>query len=220
MKERPILFSAPMVLAIMAGKKTQTRRIVKPAPGKQSEWLTDDLLNSVPHGELIKGGWQMHHPRAGQVMDGVHIEHDSPLGWIKGPYGVKDDQLWVREAFTVINGEPVYRSDKRDRNGNLIGEAAYGTTPVKWKPSIHMPRAFSRTQLEITDIRIERLVNITQGDAVAEGMDDTRDMKPEPGRIFLAGGPRAAFKELWRKINGEDSWDKNPWVWVVEFRKL
>lgn len=222
MKERPILFSAPMVLAILAGKKTQTRRIVKPSPGRQSEWLTESLLNSVPHGVMAKGGWQMHHPRAGTVFQGVKVEEDSPLGWIRSPYGEKGDQLWVREAFTLHNGEPVFRADNSDKRGNMVGDVAHATSPIKWKPSIHMPRAASRIQLEITDIRVERLKDISEADAKAEGVNELDSVAPIGNAVNppVVIDHRIGFERLWKQINGADSWDKNPWVWVVEFRKI
>ena len=105
MKERPILFSAPMVRAILDGSKTQTRRVVKPSPGKQSEWLTHELIQEVPHGEIVEGGWQMHHPHAGttrfypEVSTSLDIPYDSPLGWVKCPFGQVGDRLWVKETW-------------------------------------------------------------------------------------------------------------------------
>lgn len=173
MKERPILFSTPMVKAILDGTKTMTRRVVKKVIVNQNVC----------------------------------------------PYGSVREKLWVRETWTTTQyGKPVYRADGRDMDGNY-----WDITPgdkdheVKWKPSIFMPRWASRILLEITDIRVERLQEITSDQIEREGINCD-----EP---FILNGAerRYAFEQLWNSINSkkpDKCWDANPWVWVVEFRRL
>ena len=192
MKERPIIFSAPMVRAILAGTKTQTRRVVKLKPWQQIE----ERDGGAPW------PWMYDDDRAG--------DH-----WLPCPYGQAGDRLWVRESFCdarqAAAGRVLYRSS---------GDIACG-----WKPSIHMPRQFSRITLEVTAVRVERLQDITEADAVAEGVTP----KWEPGcsgRLMEAIGgfsfrPAAsAYADLWESLHGPGSWDANPWVWVVEFKRI
>lgn len=224
MAERPVLFSAPMVRAILAGTKTQTRRLVQASPGLQRTWLTADKIAMVPHGEMIKGGWQMHHPLAGQKSYGIVVDHDSPFGWVKCPYGQPGDWLWVRETWGF---DPTVRYDfkqwgRTDLSGRDLTEAirfaashTRDSVP-KWRPSIHMPRWASRITLEITGVRVERLKDITATEALAEGVDPYE----------CPSGPaspcaKSAFAELWEKINADRApWSSNPWVWVIAFRRL
>jgi hypothetical protein len=228
MKERPILFSGPMVRAILDGRKTMTRRVVKPMPGKQSEWLTQQLINKVPHGEIIGGGWQMHHPKADQrmktVVGVIDIAHDSPLGWIRCPYGEVGDRLYVREAHWRFKGEwtPKLERDGADTWPTVNAEyLAYALDEegddqlanLGWKkcPSIHMPRRASRITLEITGVRVERLKDISEADTHAEGVPNSS----------YAINVIQSFAFLWDKINGKKHpWASNPWVWVVEFKKI
>ena len=192
MKERPILFSASMVRAILEGWKTQTRRIVKPQP------------------DIVADG--------GSVV-GVFTPEDQKYGRLgkalSCPYGQPGDRLWVREAFAGSiayerHGYPLkewgnklwYLADGEPRSGQW-------TRP---RPSIHMPRCLSRITLEITEIRVERLQEMNRGDAMEEGCPFA-NMQKGPD-------PRDWFRDLWQSINGPDSWDANPWVWVVGFRKV
>lgn len=190
MKERPILFSAPMVRAILEGRKTQTRRVVKPP-----KWSDADEIFFIGNDSIA-------------VPDDDHADY-----FIACPYGQPGDRLWVRETFRLFDssecgcydlcnclryhGRPVYRATADD------GES-------KWTPSIHMPRWASRILLEITGVRVERLQDISESDCCAEGCGSpiTRDLK------------KPQFMALWQSINGPDSWDANPWVWVVEFKVL
>ncbi|MES2888668.1 MAG: hypothetical protein V4739_11725 [Pseudomonadota bacterium] len=183
MTDRPILFSAPMVRALLAGTKTQTRRVLKPNPKA-----------TVTYTRLGMGALC--------------------------PYGQAGDRLWVREAWartTVFPGTEmvVYReSDNRTDYGG------------PWKPSIHMFRRDSRITLEITGVRVERLQDISEADAKAEGATPIPD-PCDHVRLACADigctGPqpyRAGFRALWQSINGHGSWEANPWLWVVEFRRL
>jgi len=185
MKERPILFSGPMVRAILEGRKTQTRRVVKPQPGCD--------------------------PR-----DDEHLD----MG--RCPYGQPGDRLWVREAWhtderdleyarakheDAMSDSPIYyRADPENDNAGCT-----------WRPSIHMPRWASRITLEITRVRVERLQEISEKDAIAEGADPY--LHPvHPGREGLRHVD--GFRSLWESINGPGSWDANPWVWVIEFKRV
>ena len=200
MKERPILFSAPMVRAILAGTKTQTRRVVK--PGKCPDFGC--------------------HMAPGEIAGGEYPERLCP-------YGQTGDRLWVRETFMDLLGTGVeHRPDPRgllqrhayaaDHQPGSYGDEARKSYGLKWKPSIHMPRAASRITLEITGVRVERLQAISEADAVAEGID------PEAALAFRrasVGRPAGfAYRDLWVSINGPGSWHANPWVWVIEFRRV
>lgn len=141
MKERPILFSAPMVLALLAGTKTQTRRVGKPV-------RHPDLGNLYDIGALVLE----HEPQ--HVIDRAC------------PYGQPGDRLWVREAWHTVDGENAFY--RADYAADHAGDRAHG---IKWKPSIHMPRSCSRILLEIVSVRVERLQEISGSDAIAEGID-------------------------------------------------
>ena len=196
MKERPILFSGPMVRAILEGRKTQTRRVVKPQPA--------------------------HIAGIGTVLN---------IDTITGkacPYGKPGDRLWVRETWDGV---------RLDGGGALVSYRADGDKPVtddgRWHPSIHMPRWASRITLEVVSVRVERLNECSIQDALAEGVL-TDDEWPTD--------PRDGYRSLWESINGPSirkrlrdgtvqmhspkrhvadySWDANPWVWVVEFRRV
>jgi hypothetical protein len=220
MKVRPILFSGAMVRAILAGRKTQTRRIVKPQPEKNIPNENSDGT----HGLLL--------------FDGVWKDYS----WC--PYGQPGDRLWVRETFclqsSAIDLEVMGKEDlPTDRplkalpdGGHLFPhyratddapDLAYddcGCDEVgphcHWKPSIHMPRWVSRLSLEVTGIRVERLQDIIESDAEAEGVDFLRHI-PDADETLSA---KVLYEILWESINGAGSWAANPWVWVVEFRRL
>lgn len=196
MKERPILFSGAMVRAILEGRKTVTRRVVK---GLDPERLGETMTRAQ---------WRQ-----------VNRELPESFGiTYLCPYGKPGDRLWVRETWARVgNTDPgylVYRATYPaclppglERVPADIRDAGY-----RWRPSIHMPRAASRILLEITAVRVERLHGISRGDAMAEGC-------PFPN---MAAGPdpRQWFAELWQEINGADSWAANPWVWVLEFKRV
>jgi hypothetical protein len=220
MKERPILFSAPMVRALLAGAKSQTRRIVKSAPGLQSQWLTSEGIGSVPHGEMIDGGWQMHHPRAGTRYMGVDVAHDSPFGWVRCPYGQSGDRLWVRETWrhTATDLDEARSITQDIMSGTAVAYMADDPDPDfdTWRPSIHMPRWASRITLEVTGVRVERLQEISATDARAEGIQmPAPTITPDEFDHDCV----VNYRLLWEQINGPGSWDANPWVWVIKFSK-
>ena len=193
MKERPILFSAPMVQAILDGRKTQTRRVVKPQPTEFVGGPGVTLQDGSP-APLIP------------LDDSVE-----PYGReIACPYGKPGDRLWVREtwhdASSSLHSCALYRADGIDLHWD------------KWTPSIHMPRWASRITLEITSVRVERLQEISEADAQAEGWTRRPEVSTDPQVHKEAA--RDWFMGLWESINGPGSWDTNPWVWVIEFRRL
>lgn len=196
MKERPILFSAPMVLALLAGTKTQTRRVAK----VESTLGIDSIL--APR-------------RAGGHAATYLLPDQAAEAAACCPYGQPGDRLWVRESHWWFKDEcdhetgyypPALTAD--DVEYRADGES----TRHGWRPSIHMPRWASRILLEITSVRVERLQDISDPDALAEGCSHN-DM--------LHGDRLASvYARLWEKINGPGSWAKNPYVWVVEFKRV
>lgn len=210
MKERPILFSGPMVRAILEDRKTQTRRVAKEFNDKHN---LDGILARFPNQEGC-------------------------------PYGKPGDRLWVRETwaenlgtaarlgFCLANGI-IYRADYGDKCCGVAkldlasGECTHHVD--RWRPSIFMPRWASRISLEITDVRVERLQDISDADARAEGISELPLQEGHPGAWWAADPTQPklhgrsavdAYAKLWESIHGPGSWDPNPWVWVVEFRRL
>ncbi len=216
-KERPILFSGPMVRAILDGRKTQTRRVVKPQP-------TAPCVIS-PEICWMQGRVTCIWPADYTLEDGTRPDHFAIC-----PYGQPGDRLWVRETAYIAPPNFSEPSDGncRDYEGRprVVGWAAtmdgesvrcatdYG---VKATPSIHMPRWASRITLEITGVRVERVHDISPSDAWAEGFR-CECMKPVPA----CGGNIDAFSDLWEAINGPrgHGWAANPWVWAIEFKRL
>ena len=195
-KERPILFSTDMVRAILDGRKTQTRRLFKAKNG---------------------GVWPNKNDRPGmqQILRNC-------------PYGRPGDRLWVRESFALSVVDPdglppeddpenydvIYRADPPPA-GWTDGDGKKAAIP--WKPCIHMPRWASRILLEVVSVRVEKLGAISEADCIAEGCAGGHGSIP--GYAYAAT-PVEHYRALWDSINGTGSWDKNPWVWVVEFRVL
>ncbi|HFQ8762057.1 TPA: hypothetical protein ACHTJG_000860 [Pseudomonas aeruginosa] len=215
-RERPILFNDQMVRAILEGRKTVTRRVVTPQP----DFLGSMVDPNTPFKTLDAG---------------LHAR-------ITCPYGQPGDRLWVRETWTDVNmcGAPAlaYRADEDIRDlmeepGFLDDRGAFNyddprvkpypfacwyaeLDQARWRPSIHMPRWACRILLEITAVRVERLQDISNDQAIAEGID-THPMGFYGNGCITAGG---AFLELWESINGDGRWADNPWVWVIEFKRV
>jgi hypothetical protein len=203
-KERPILFSGPMVKAILAGIKTQTRREVK--------W---------PKKAIDADGAVLHETRSGNWWPVA--EYDGYEKWLDCPYGKVGDRLWVRETwrpeFWGNDGavKVTYQSDELSLvfDAEVIGDDWQMPKAASNKnvPSIRMPRWASRITLELTDVRVERLQEITPEDAICEGIWCYAMEKR------LAGHWTTAFARLRDEINGPGSWELNPWVWVVSFKR-
>ncbi|NBD11804.1 hypothetical protein GTY96_22835 [Corallococcus sp. c25j21] len=240
MRERPILFSGPMVRAILAGRKTVTRRLIKPQPTDVEFWL---------------------HGKPSNSRDGLPTMRDATgKGWaacgpFTCPYGKPGDRLWVKETYALdrihdpTRPSAVLPTLLRDRWYRADGEQ-WVPLRGRWRPSIHMPRWASRLTLEVASVRVERLHDITEEDAQAEGcaavvhegwsawdpetesypeftvepdaemvarrkLENVRHHKP---RVFATA--REQFRRLWTSINGAESWAANPWCWRVEFTVL
>ncbi|WP_216726113.1 hypothetical protein [Hymenobacter siberiensis] len=209
-----------MIKALLAGTKTQTRRLIKPKKG-------DGTFDVVHDGE-------------GNITDiQAKNEHGEHIGTVRCPYGQPGDRLWVRETLTDLGGDGTwyYAADKEplaldDYTGILMSEK-----PTI--PSIFMPRVASRILLDIVEVRAERVQSITEADAVAEGiLYFGRDQRPggqdrykhygkyknpsaEPIHAAFNGVlAKKSYETLWASINGDESWDSNPWCWVVKFRRV
>jgi len=226
MKERPIIFSAPMVRAILSGAKTQTRRVMKVRCHSICEGDDGKLWPWSEDAELAEDFW---HPC---------------------PFGKPGDRLWVRETCRaeaigdeglcgvryVADGQFMPIANTREASDRWVQLYWYRGMEGATVPPIHMPRWASRITLEITDVRVERLQDISEADAVAEGvrrgdgkwhalgdgeavfLDEFGWFAPE--RYTRHNAPRHAFREAWEIINGPESWAANPWVWVIEFKRL
>lgn len=211
MKERPILFSGPMVCAILEGKKTQTRRVWKPRR---------------EYADQVEDGYGMPF-----WFDDAGYDHEQPC-----PYGKPGDRLWVRETTCiaprhfatpddtcVVDYEGFARFVSYRADGHP--EDAMRDYKLKWTPAIHVPRWASRITLEVVAVRVERLQDITEEDARAEGIQVSELGEIASATLELIKGEQWAaavlqYAELWQSINGEGSWAANPWVWVVEFKRV
>lgn len=229
MKQIPILFSTPMVQAILDGRKTQTRRVVKPQP-ELCEFEGNQTGNRV-------NGW---------VMPGTQFfwpEGDTPdMAKLKCPYGQPGDILWVRESFGVgtrpcpFNGWKdgiEYKADQAliDPDDDLPLYCYENIDYTKyegqrgWKPSIHMPKAAARIFLRVKSVRVERVQEISEDDAKAEGVIfHCKEYGYKCYGKYAGIGPmtltaKESFTSLWQSINGDESWNANPFVWVIEFER-
>lgn len=225
MKFIPILFSTPMVNAILGNRKTMTRR---------TNGL--ELVNNDPDGyefmfelDYITNG--------GKTGLEFFFTESYGLAGTKSrygqrcPYGQIGDVLWVREKFQLVTpyGPEDYYFGYADNSfsDNEASDKYYFCNSYEWKPSIHMPKEACRIFLEITNIRVERLRDITQEDAIAEGIKTYFSTLFQEDRYHdylnqdsTWRSPISSFESLWQSINGHESWDSNPWVWVIEFKRI
>lgn len=228
MKERGMIFNADMVRAVLNGSKTQTRRIMKVQPSTDfspmnMELETDFTARWYTPGVVDKDGYLQ--PAKKQVF-GVASEDEG----YTCPFSAVGDRLWVRETFSVVPRTAYAASEgvqqvicPDDSHEAAIFRAGWehSTGGIRWRPSIHMPRWASRIALEITGARIERLRDISEEDATTEGVPPA----PEFPETYLTpkgdyATAKVAFQRLWESIYGVDSWQANPWVWVIEFKRV
>lgn len=240
MKERPILFRDPMVLAILAGRKTQTRPIIEPQPRAD---------------QIMCRNWSKvmrQNPNAiyGDGMTWTALTEDGKPHDYRCPYGLPGDLLWVQEEWRVgawheesgciavdyradgycrrewlhVDDEELFirlwQQSSDDARAALGPSDRYkwapGQSPCRWRPSIHMPRWASRILLEVISIRVERLQEISEADCAAEGAPFSYSgFSPEDAPDW-----RGWYRSLWEQINGSGAWDANPWVWVIEFKRV
>jgi hypothetical protein len=215
-KERPILFSAPMVLALLAGRKTQTRRIIQPA----------GVVKVDGGGRPFTDWWDKEEDHAWRRD-------------VRCPYGVPGDRLWVREAWqTTASLDHMdaagivraadeagykpwcplhYNADGSRANWDV---PAFGTAPGRQRRGRFMPRWASRIDLEITEVRVQRLQDITDADVLAEGIEQHANGQWLSKVGLCWPSPRAAYQALWEVINGVGAWATNPWVWTLSFKRL
>lgn len=201
MKERGMIFNGEMVRAILDGRKTQTRRIVKLQPD-------EDGLAKVTNGPWV----------------------DTSERNYRCPFGDVGDRIWVRETWAEAGASApnlkLYRANYPEHVPSHY-ENVPPANEIRWTPSIHMPRWASRILLEITDVRVERLNAISEEDAMREGIDADRLAESQDNYDCIAdhnmtGRPTAKgyFSDLWQSIYGEESWKANPWVWVIDFKRV
>lgn len=245
MKERGMIFNSEMVRAILDGRKTQTRRIMKVQPESNQLGLLL-ITDSTKHSDIGKYHW------AESNATGNHVR--SKL--FSSPFGAVGERIWVRETWATLGNEEgcyvdwednlckgdersaarIYRASCEQRPGDYglwsIPDDAYWKPHTKehkfegaWRPSIHMPRWASRILLEITDVRVERLNAISEEDATAEGVPPAGSLLPDyPGTFLTPKGDfataKVAFQRLWESIYGEESWKANGWVWVISFKRV
>jgi hypothetical protein len=247
-KERPILFSGPMVRALLDGSKTQTRRVMKRQPPAV-----------IQDGYLPKVYWPARDKHMSSRGDRAYLQFEQPGEYdgrhimkdgygFECPHGQPGDRLWVRESGVisklrgVLEKPGLFRHDVSTTptigdywveetrapgaSYNVAGcprSSALLSYGAKACPSIHMPRWASRITLEVTGVRVERLQDISEQDAIAEGIGKTpAGFWSTYGRSGVDGtySPRSSFRCLWESINGAESWDADPWVWVVEFKRV
>lgn len=211
MKERPVIFNGEMVRAILDGRKTQTRRTV-----------------SDRHLHLINVASQV--GECYPLESG--IDHANSQSYYREhcPFGHVGDRLWVRETFAAFDADWKHPGKPHDLKDGPWPNVVYPATVAKipdgtCRPSIHMPRWASRILLEITAVRVERLNRVSEEDARAEGVKPAGEMLPDYPDTFLTprgdfATAKVAFQRLWQSIYGEESWSANPWVWVIEFKRV
>ena len=239
-KERPILFSAPMVRAILAGTKTQTRRAIKSVPSRMhyGRDIMDWSLSGIHQEEYLEDHQLQVSDR--WYMDVQTDVDDHSREVIRCPYGQPGDRLWVRESVRAADLDDFSRAVEYLADGACVRTAsaedieseAFGRWEKlnsyrsndaaldggKTVPPMHMPRWASRIDLEVTGVRVERLNDISTWDAGAEGVNPFEN--PAGCQAGEETANQAAFRLLWESISGADSWAANPWVWAVEFKRV
>ena len=226
MKERPILFSGPMIRAILDGTKTQTRRVVKKINPFANRIEAADFATVFPGAtpkEIEREGgqiWTVHGP-----VCTTKQQPECRYTWFRCPYGQPSDRLWVKETFQYLR--PWHQGYELCDKDDPKMEVRFAATEEKfcpelpWRPSIHMRRIDSRIMLEIEAVRVERLQDITDNDAQAEGIFLNRYDWWECGNGLRGEStPVTAYRALWETINGPGSWAANPFCWVINFKRI
>ncbi|HHK8874981.1 TPA: hypothetical protein ACQZB3_000561 [Escherichia coli] len=220
MKERPIIFNADMVRAVLDGRKTQTRRIIQ-SPAKNMQARGHECISYRAPGDQ----WYQDYVFSMRDRSGVWQDYKHEQFLAKCPFGAVGNRLWVRESFYehghwqgggydpedsyfVSDKQVLYPADGIQRPAERKREDFWRS-----RPSIHMPRWASRITLEITGVRVERLHAITLGDICKELGCGLYDFRPATYGFTV-------WEELWQSIYGADSWQANPWVWVIEFKRV
>ena len=245
--ERPILFSGPMVRAILNGRKTQTRRVAKPQPetnpsvakiffGKHP--FSPSCFRGTPASGLVGGSERMAWVAEDWCGNAIGVEEE---GWLKCTYGQPGDRLWVRESFRIRGGDEY--AYQKHQGSVVYREGCELIDDGPWNPSIHMPRWASRITLEIEAVRVERVQDISENDAKLEGIESVHcenfgawknytfeTSRPKHGvsisderhRIVGYQSATKSFRSLWDSINAKRGfgWDTNPWVWVIQFKRI
>ena len=202
MNEHPLLMKGPLVRATLEGRKTQTRRPINPQPS--------DNIENVKYDDVA------------DLWLGSNKE-DNALGYsfswtARSPLGRSGDRLWVRETWAQVDKSIA----PPDMQTGLLYQASwrYGHCKPSWKPSIHMPRWACRLVLPLVSVRVERVQDLTEEDARAEGLRRTENGWTDGTTGYDVTSARAAFQELWASIYGQASWDVNPWIWVAEWKAI
>jgi len=205
MSDRPILFSAPMVRAILDGRKTQTRRIVK------SPWKKREIVNLRYYYNDNGYTWsgEFDDPHSWGIPNIIDLEPRLSIYDMACPYGAPGNRLWVREKWQTYKEFDRIRPRDISNQAEIQYPATYDGWDSRKRPSIHMPRWASRITLEITNVRVERLQDISEADSIDEGVPADSDAEP-----------RDIYMSIWNELNGPASWDANPWVWVIEFKRV
>jgi hypothetical protein len=213
MKFIPILFSTIMLQAIIEDRKTQTRRLINPQPNENG--ISYMKNPPIDWEQVYKTEWK---PWKLETDEGETIA-------LNCPYGQIGDVLWVRETFA-----PILDLKEKPLPDAFIYRADFGDEPVEWnwKPNIFMPKKACRIFLEITNVRVERLRDISEKDTLKEGIEFNFFRGQGVGwKVYGRGTenqmtaiPRISFMSLWVSINGEQSWNDNPWVWAIEFKRI
>lgn len=210
MKERGMIFNGEMVRAILEGRKTQTRR--------PFNWRCQPAMEMAERDDGSLWPWAEDCERGGDI-------------WFACPFGEVGDRVWVRETWQAIHDdvdefghveERTYAPSipkEKDRYWHTVyaehfGDESREDRGFPWRPAIHMPRWASRITLEITDVRVERLRGLSEEDAKSEGII------PSAGGVLPGWEYRINFRDLWMDIYGTDNWEANPWVWVIEFKRV
>ena len=232
MKQIPILLNGEMVRAILDDRKTQTRRVVKSIDHDLLDMMSEDAVTGAPDSELLELLYGPSTDDNGKsvadqwMVRCTECPEEGVLTLGQG-FGRIGDRLWVRETHAFVP-QTAYRCSTgiyQQVNPNDNYEACVyrqnfdRSRSFPWRPSIHMPRWASRITLEITDVRVERLQDISEEDAWQEGVQEWIG-KETPWKGKLAPATVHGFASLWESIAGPGSWDANPWVWVIEFKRV